>query len=136
VLPFEIVVVGTPISHQSHNKPKLREWQESVREAARKALPENTTPVKTKCLVIVVYFFGQTPALLDNDNLLKPIQDALSGLVYEDDRQVTDTVIRRTYIGGLFRIPGRSRSLVEAIEQGEEFVYVRVEEAPDHTEVP
>jgi crossover junction endodeoxyribonuclease RusA len=88
-------------------------------------------------LLVVVYFFGRLPAYLDNDNLLKPIQDALNGLVYEDDRQVTDTAIRRTSIEVQFRFrSGRhSALLMETIRSATEFVYVRVEDAPSHEEL-
>ena len=136
MLPLEFVVTGTPVSHQSHNKIRLRAWQEQVRQAAREAMPSEEAPVTTDCLLVAVYFFGSPPVLLDNDNFIKPFQDALIGVVYQDDKQVTDTFIRRTDIGGRFRIPGRSRRLVDAIEQGQEFVYIRVEEAPSHEEVP
>jgi crossover junction endodeoxyribonuclease RusA len=136
MLPLEFVVVGTPISYQSHNKPRLRAWQQSVRKAAEEMISQGALPVQTDCLLLAVYFFGASPALLDNDNFIKPIQDALIGLVYQDDRQVTDTIIRRTFIGGSFRIPNRSRLLIDAIDQENEFIYIRVEEAPDHTEIP
>jgi crossover junction endodeoxyribonuclease RusA len=136
MLPLEFVVVGTPLSHQSHNKTRLRAWQQSVRRAAEAVVPQGAVPVQTECLLLAVYFFGASPALLDNDNFIKPIQDALIGLIYEDDRQVTDTIIRRTFIGGRFRILNHSRVLIDAIEQEEEFVYIRIEEAPDHTEIP
>ena len=29
---------------------------------------------------------------MDNDNMVKPIQDAFNGLVYQDDRLITDTM--------------------------------------------
>ncbi|WP_309714391.1 RusA family crossover junction endodeoxyribonuclease [Armatimonas sp.] len=135
--PFEFVVVGRPISHQSNNKALLRQWQETVRTAAVTAWPEEQPPTTQPCLLVVVYFFGRLPAYLDNDNLLKPIQDALNGLVYEDDRQVTDTAIRRTSIEVQFRFrSGRhSALLMQTIRSETEFVYVRVEDAPSHEEL-
>jgi hypothetical protein len=135
MLPLEFFVVGTPVSHQSHNKARLRTWQQQVRQAAQAVVPQGETPTTESCLLVAVYFFGSPPPLLDNDNWIKPIQDALIGVVYNDDRQVTDTFVRRTAIGGRFRVSGRSRQLVDAIEQGVEFVYIRVEEAPSHEEV-
>ena len=84
------------------------------------------------CLLIAVYFFGSAPVLLDNDNFVKPVQDALIGLVYADDRQVTDTVVRRTDIRGAFYIGGQSEILLAAIRREAEFVYIRVDRAPDH----
>ena len=92
----------------------------------------SAAPVVTECLLIGVYYFGASPVLLDNDNFIKPIQDALIGLVYADDRQVTDTFIRRTDIRGAFYIQDESAPVAVAIRRGDEFVYVRVEDAPDH----
>ena len=132
MLPFEFTVQGTPVSHQSHNKVLLRQWQQTVREAAGRLWPTGVAPVTVDCLLIGVYYFGASPALLDNDNFIKPIQDALIGLVYEDDRQVTDTLIRRTDIRGAFYIQDESAPVALAIRRGEEFVYVRVDVAPDH----
>lgn len=132
MLPFEFTVLGTPISHQSHNKTLLRQWQQMVRQAAEQLWPVSVAPVTADCLLIGVYYFGASPALLDNDNFIKPIQDALTGLVYEDDRQVTDTLIRRTNIRGAFYIQDESAPVALAIRRGEEFVYVRVDVAPDH----
>jgi crossover junction endodeoxyribonuclease RusA len=135
--PFEFVVVGKPVSHQSNNKALLRLWQETVRAAAEAAWPEEQAPTTQPCLLVVVYFFGPLPAYLDNDNLIKPIQDALNGLVYRDDRQVTDTAIRRTSIDVQFRFRSGSHSalLMQTIRSATEFVYVRVEDAPSHEEL-
>jgi crossover junction endodeoxyribonuclease RusA len=132
MLPFEFIVIGTPVSHQSHNKALLRQWQLSVRQAAEFSWLSGAPAVATDCLLIGVYYFGAHPALLDNDNFIKPIQDALIGLVYLDDSQVTDNFIRRTDIRGAFYIPDETALVARAIRQGDEFVYVRVENAPDH----
>jgi crossover junction endodeoxyribonuclease RusA len=135
--PFEFVVIGRPISHQSNNRVLLRQWQENVRVAAEAMWPAEQPPVTQTCLLIVVYFFGRLPANLDNDNLLKPIQDALNKLVYEDDRQVTDTSVRRTSIEVQFRFrSGRNSALLmETIRSQTEFIYVRVEDAPSHEDL-
>lgn len=99
-------------------------------------MPEEP-PVSEPCLLVVVYFFGRTSASIDNDNLVKPIQDALNGLVYRDDRQVTDTAIRRTSIDVQFRFRmGHSSALLmRTLRTETEFVYVRVERAPSHEEL-
>ncbi len=130
MLPLEFVVIGEPVSHQSHNKTLRRHWQARVREAAEAVWPKETAPSELDCLLIVTYYYGANPVLLDNDNLVKPIQDALNGLVYNDDSQVTDTMIRRTRQDQPFRFTGLL--VARALQNGEEFVYVRVEEAPDH----
>jgi crossover junction endodeoxyribonuclease RusA len=37
----------------------------------------------------LVYYHEKEVVLIDHDNMIKPIQDALSGLVYLNDRQIT-----------------------------------------------
>jgi crossover junction endodeoxyribonuclease RusA len=72
---------------------------------------------------------------IDNDNMVKPIQDALNGLVYEDDRQITDIEVRKTDINGSFRIRGMSPILAEGFIKGKEFIYICIELAPDHKDL-
>lgn len=67
--------------------------------------------------------------------MVKPIQDALNGLVYEDDRQITDIIVRKTDLNGRFRVRGMPLVLAEGFSRGREFLYVRVELAPDHEEL-
>lgn len=67
--------------------------------------------------------------------MLKPIQDALIGLIYEDDRQITDIAVRKTDINGSFYVRGISPILAEGFSHGLEFLYVRIEVAPSHEEL-
>ncbi len=72
----------------------------------------------------------------DADNIPKPIIDALKGLAFEDDSQVTDLVSRRRYLRGTFRKLDRASAvLVGGFELGTEFVYVRVAGAPPQDEL-
>jgi len=45
--------------------------------------------VKQPVRLTICYYHDRVAIRLDNDNLVKPIQDALNGLVYEDDRLIT-----------------------------------------------
>jgi hypothetical protein len=83
--------------------------------------------------VVVTYYHKGATVLLDTDNMLKPIQDALNGLVYADDRQITDLAVRKTTIGGAFVVCGAPEILLQAFSVGEAFLHVRVEQAPSHT---
>lgn len=65
----------------------------------------------------------------------KPIQDALIGLVYVDDRLITDTQIRKTDLNGSFKVRGMSRILAEGFCSGNEFLHIKVEDAPNHQEL-
>jgi Holliday junction resolvase RusA-like endonuclease len=134
MLPFEFTVLGPPVSHQSRNKTKLAAWRALVRAEAEKRWGA-ADPLSTE-LKVTVTFYHEGPAVrIDNDNMLKPIQDALIGLVYDDDRLVTDTVVRKTSIDGSFRVRGCSMLLLRALAQGDQFIHVLVDEAPNHDEL-
>jgi crossover junction endodeoxyribonuclease RusA len=135
MLPLEFFLTGPPVSHQTHNRRRLHEWQDRVREAARLRIPTGAEPVAVPCQVTVIYFHDERPMRIDNDNLAKPVLDALNGLVFADDRLVTHTIIRRVLISEHLLVRN-SDILGAAFATSAEFVYVRVELAPAYEEVP
>ena len=77
----------------------------------------------------VTYFFT-IDKNIDTDNFLKPILDALSQLIYCDDRQVTDILCRKRDLNGSPRIINPSDVLNETLMSGvQNFVHIIVEEA-------
>lgn len=131
---FEFFVEGPPLSQQTRNSERLREWKEYVRtEAAKQWRPR--TPVEGPLKLTVVYYHERQSVLIDHDNMIKPIQDALAGLIYMDDRQITDAQTRKTNIDGRFRLRRLSAVYARAFGGGREFVYIRIEEAPSHEEL-
>lgn len=135
MLPFEFIIDGPPVSHQTRNPERLRAWQFAVRVAAKQYWPVALPPLSTQLKLSVTYYHDGVAVRIDNDNMVKPIQDALIGLVYADDRQITDTQIRKTDINGSFRVRGMSPVLAEGFCRGHEFLYIRIESAPDHEEL-
>lgn len=133
VLPFEFTVAGRPVSHQTNNRKLLAGWQQHVRAAAA-ARWGPAGPVATPVKLVVTYYHDGPAARIDGDNLLKAIQDALIGLVYDDDSRVTDTATRKTSIDAPIRPRGASRVLLSAYADGDEFVHVIVDQAPSHDE--
>ena len=109
----------------------LQAWRQTVRTAAEKNWQKDA-PSKQSLRIVVSYFHEGSTVRIDNDNLLKPIQDSLNGLIYEDDRQITDTVVRKTPIDGRFYVRGASLVLLHAFSHGDEFLQIVIEEAPDH----
>jgi hypothetical protein len=87
-LPWDFVVIGVPKSVQA-SRSTVKRWKEQVRTAAQAAWSVDDSPIDHKVQIHITYYHDS--AQLDVDNMLKPIQDALCGLVYEDDRQLTDT---------------------------------------------
>lgn len=90
MLPFEFTVKGPPFSHQTRDKAKLRAWQDRVRMAASQRWGSKSLE-QGRLRIIVTYYHEESTIRMDNDNMLKPIQDSLNGLVYADDRQIVFT---------------------------------------------
>ncbi len=84
-------------------------------------------------MLTITYFYEEVS--LDVDNIPKPILDALKGLVYVDDNQVTDIVCRKRNLHGA-RIENPPSVLAEGFDRGNEFLYVVVEDAPDQGVIP
>lgn len=131
MLPVELRVRGIPVSHQSRNAGLLEDWKERVRVAAR-AQVDAAAPVNSHVEIHVVYYYDRAaPQIPDEDNALKPIQDALQGIIYEQDGLVTDGTCRKRDLNGAYTVRRMSRVLAEAFVEGEEFVHIRVTPAPD-----
>jgi hypothetical protein len=71
-----------------------------------------------------VYLCDDSPA--DIDNIIKPIQDALVGVVLADDFQVTDVDSHRRYLSDKINITNLPPLLREGVISGAECVYVRI----------
>jgi hypothetical protein len=133
MLPFEFTVVGVPVSMQTRNRERLRAWMKDVRAAAVGRLPAGAAPVAFQVIITIVYYYAD--ATLDTDNMIKPIQDSLKGVVYVDDNQVTDVRAGVRSLDGTFKVRGISEVLAGGFVTGRDFVHVRVERAPDHAEL-
>ena len=128
-LPLEFVVKGPPVSQQTRRGERRRAWIANVRQQAQRRWPKDAAPVAVSVMLSISYFYDSVS--VDVDNVIKPIQDALKGLVYEDDVQVTDVLSRRRNLSGDFRVNNVSAVLADALGRGDEFLHVVVEEAPD-----
>jgi Holliday junction resolvase RusA-like endonuclease len=131
---LEFTIEGPQVSHQTHDRANLHLWKQEVRSEAAKSW--KGPPFAGAVKFVLINFHEGPQAPLDDDNMAKPIRDALNGLVYVDDRQITHAEHAQTSIDGFFRVRGVSRVILEAFQRGKEFLYVRVEEAPPHTQLP
>lgn len=84
-------------------------------------------------VAITCFFDGNS---LDVDNIPKPMLDALNGIVYVDDTQVTDLLCRKRAMGGELRIEHPSSVLLETLDRGEQFLHVAVTEARSDGVIP
>lgn len=123
---FEFLIPRRPVSAQTRRKERLREWKVYVNSVAAQCW-SNATIKEGDIRLSLVYICDDSPA--DIDNIIKPIQDSLIGLVYEDDILVSDVDSHRRYLSDPIEINGLPDMLSQAIETGAEAVYVRVTEA-------
>ena len=75
---------------------------------------------------ITYYFKGEA---LDVDNMPKPILDAMKGLVYADDDQITDLVCRKRDRDRDLKFENPSPILLETFGRSEQFLHIIVTEA-------
>lgn len=131
---IEFTVAGPPVSPQTANRANLHAWMRRVRSAAKARWDRRRRPAEGPLQVIATYFHDRPSSRLDVDNAIKPILDSMAGLVFTNDAQITDARLRKTNIDGKFHVRRMSEVLARAFVNGDEFVYIRVEEIPDHAE--
>ncbi|MBW4510199.1 MAG: RusA family crossover junction endodeoxyribonuclease [Scytonematopsis contorta HA4267-MV1] len=134
MIPFEFVVIGKPISHQAKDRKRLKDWKEKVRKTAE-AYWQGKLPIGDLITVVITHYYDAIPgdesSVPDSDNIVKPVRDALNGLIYVDDYQITDFISRRRNLNASFRIKGLTPALAEGFTKGEEFLHIKIEAAPD-----
>jgi len=101
-----------------------------VHGEARKVWANGTPPVSSPPLRFsIVYLCDSSPA--DIDNIIKPIQDALVGLVFQDDFLVSDVDSHRRFLAEPIDVTTLPTLLQSGVALGNECVYVRVSDAQD-----
>lgn len=119
---FEFLIPRRPLSVQAKTK-NLQRWKQYVYAEAAKTWTRATIASKDVQLTLV-YLYDSDP--VDTDNIIKPIQDALIGLVYDDDSRVSDVESHRRPLNGTFDLTRQPAMLIGAISSGKECVFVRV----------
>src|SRR5579864_4740869 len=112
---MEFIVIGAPRSANANPRSRRR-WREHVSRTARERLAEEIGPTDQDVSVLVIYFY-QGETTLDVDNIAKSLLDGLKGVVFRDDRQVSQLVVRKSRVSAGFSLIGASPYLLQAIEQ-------------------
>ena len=123
MLPFEFIILGPPVSQQTRRRERLQHWRARIRNAAESGWLTDI-PLEQEITVEITYLFEGAPA--DVDNIIKPILDAMEGVVFKNDSQITDLIIRRRNIAGPYTIDSVSSILAEALANRLEFLHIRV----------
>lgn len=127
-LPLEFVVRGTAISQQGTSSTR-EAWKESVRTAARSALPAGAW-LLDRPLAVTIFIFPATTMQGDIDNRIKPILDAMVRCVYRDDRLIERLVVQRFEPDSEFAFRSPTAALATAVDAQAPAVYVRVSDDP------
>jgi len=121
---FEMLIPRRPVSLQSKNAENRQAWKDFVYGRARQAW-KGGAPVCDQFLrFTLVYLCNDAPA--DIDNIIKPIQDALVGVVYADDFLISDVDAHRRFLSDNNDITELPGVLMDGIACGQEGVYIRV----------
>jgi crossover junction endodeoxyribonuclease RusA len=132
---LEFTVAGPPVSHQTKDKANLNSWKSLIRaEAARHWSSKPPLTGKLKCTII--NFHEGDDASLDDDNMVKPIRDAMIGLIYNNDSQIRYSETMHISIDAAIKIRRASAVLLAAYSKGDEFLYIRIDDAPETIQLP
>jgi crossover junction endodeoxyribonuclease RusA len=77
---LEFTVDGPPVSHQTRDKANLGNWKSIIRAEAAKCWGTKP-PLTCKIKCTIINFHEGNVVSLDDDNMVKPIRDAMNKLV-------------------------------------------------------
>lgn len=123
--PIHLIVRGRPVSCQSR-RDAVRAWKEKVASVARSKV---SRPAMGNDLAVTITYFYRLQPRFDTDNFSKPICDALSRIVYHDDRQIAERIVRRVPLSRPLFLGGMPPELAVALCAGDELVYIRIDQS-------
>jgi Holliday junction resolvase RusA-like endonuclease len=130
---LDFCVHGQAVSAQTGRRHALQAWKQRIRSACVAAWKDGEPPIRGTVRLQVTFY--RESELGDVDNLLKPIQDALQGVAYLDDRQIRDVAGRRRDIDSSFKVRYMSPALAMAFSDGRHFVHIELWRDPDQEAV-
>lgn len=107
-------VIGDPVPKQSfrfakggsYQPARVRDWQAMVAWSARQAMG-GRPPIEEDGLQVYLWFTLGHGRAVDADNLSKAVLDGMNGIVWKDDRQVTELhIVKQQPTPGHCPMPG------------------------------
>lgn len=123
----DFVIPYRPLSLQAADRANFQAYKQYVRALAEIAWEQ--APVDSGQLNVSIVFLCDERAPIDVDNIIKPIQDAMSTVIYRDDVLVSDTDSHRRYLNEMIDLTDCPPELIRMLVAKEEAVYVRVRNA-------
>ena len=110
--PIRIWIAGSPRAAGKKAGARSR-YVEQIRKAASSVV---AAPSRSTRIDIEVFFCAEISLRADVDNIIKPILDALIGVVYEDDRQVRSMKVTALPKGDAFRSSGNAEAFTRLMK--------------------
>lgn len=123
--PLEFIVRGTPVSLQAARAKSKDDWKKRIKEASYDALPEGHFSTEAS-VSVTLFYFPATEMQGDVDNIVKPILDALSKHIYNDDRQVERVWVQKFEPGRIFQFSRPSDVLAKALSDEKPLIFIRL----------
>ena len=121
---FEFIVPRRPLSHQGKNSANKNAWKEFVLTQANAVWSGNVFNSGALRFTLVYLCEADPP---DINNIIKPVQDALIGLVYADDSLIVDVQGHLRMVDDVIDVTGLTPILQDAVLRGTDCVYVRID---------
>lgn len=125
---YEFLVPGRPYSVHSKRRQARRDWLERLASEAIRASP-GYPPFAQSYAWLTIVFLCDERLTIDVDNVIKPIQDALTLVFYGDDERVSDVEAHRRVWTEKLDERCLSDLLKEPWKERHECVYVRIQDA-------
>jgi len=131
-LIVEFLLPRRPVSHQAKDADNKKAWRDYVYGRAMKIWPAK--PLVNYPLKFTMVYLSDDPKPGDINNFVKPVQDALCGLIYGDDSMILDVSAHMRLLSEPNSIRGLPDILARAIIGGEACVYVAISDSAELAE--
>ena len=127
---LEFVVEGPPVganakAHSATTRRKYREWMQKVKTAAINKELSSLPLIQSGEVEVRITNFP-SGSYHDVDNVIKPIFDAMNGVIYTDDQLITRVLSERIDLSNRPLITNPSDLVIEAIDRYQEFLHIVV----------
>jgi Holliday junction resolvase RusA-like endonuclease len=105
--PIWFLVEGNPLPKQSYRSTKsggytparVKAWQNEVAWKAKEAMQNANREIITGSVSVIYIFVRENRRKVDYNNLCKPVDDAMNGIVFEDDSQIINAYVMKKFVG-------------------------------------
>lgn len=119
---YRFVVPGKA---ESFRTPGASQYKDKVAEIASKIFSQ---PLIDQKVEVRINYFHFQERRMDMDNVAKCIMDALNGIAYQDDRQVSSQRSSSHHLQKFFRLSNEPVDIVKPLKDYDEYAIVRIRE--------